>query len=98
MITDFKYLTCSDNIIIVLNGNSVHIICDISTMNFYELIIFHSHITLNLITPETLLFIKNFTDERNAIVNSFRYKVSLRKVNYINDEDDNFYENINNIV
>jgi hypothetical protein len=66
-------------------------------MTFYELVIYHSHIALYLITPETLLFIKNFTVERNNIVNSFRYKVSLRKVDFY-IEKDNLYEKINNIV
>lgn len=98
MITDVQYLIHSENIIIVLKENDVYNICDISTMIFYRLVIYHSHIALYLITTETLCFIKNFVIEADKIKNSYINKVSLCTVNYYIDSDDNLYEKISNII
>lgn len=100
MITDddVQYLMHSENIIVVLKENGVYNVCDISTMNFYKLVMFHSHIALYLITTETLCFVKNFVSERDIIKNSYINKVSLCTVNYRNDFDDNLYDKMCNII
>lgn len=98
IVDDVQYLMHSENIIVVLKENSIYNVCDISTMNFYKLVMFHSHIALYLITPETLCLINNFVSERDSIKNSYINKVSLCTINYHDDFDDNLYDKMSNIL